>query len=398
MKVDHQSTSSSELNPMDKLLAKLSEQQAVISRQHEALKTSDDIAYTRTVDYVVATASSVPITPATETFGSTAPTTNTPSIAGEDKSAGKEDLERLKAELDAANSRIARMDQELAQSRITKHTFEQVIGNPTEGDYSSHSDERLNIPLPPMNHNPMRPSFQRDGSWATQEDSRSDTSESLSAGGFNRSRSIWGNGAKPAFGSFPVPGYQPPPESLANAQWMNRGYGQPFVEPPMQFSAPPPLTNFRAAVGGPDRMMHESEMLMAPSMPRQKVPGHFNNRSRSSFPYASSNSSYDGYTPVSGYSSAVGNPGPNGPPMYNNNNMNMGGGMAAGMYGGYQPQPIGTPLSPHAPEFTVCPGWKNEVSLCYPLLGTLLIAADNCCYRRSNLPTHHRTSQLSSSP
>lgn len=351
---------------MDKILAQLSEQQAVISRQHEAFKTSDDIAYARTIDYVVATASSVPITPATETFnGSTAPTTNTPSITGEDKAAGKEDLDRLKAELDAANSRIARMDQELAQSRITKHTLEQVIGNATEVDYSTHAEERLNIPLPPLNHNTMRPAFHRDGSWATQEDSRSDTSESLSASGYNRSRSIWANGAKPAFGSFPVPPYQQQQaETHADAQWMNRGYNQPFGEAPMQFSAPPPLTNFRATVGGPERMMHESELLMAPPMPRQKVPGHFNNRSRSSLPYASSNSSFDGYTPVSGYSSA--NAGPVGPPMYNNMNMggNMGGNMAAGMYGGYQPQPIGTPLSPHAPEFTVGPGWKNDVSPC----------------------------------
>jgi hypothetical protein len=41
--------------------------------------------------------------------------------------------------------------------------------------------------------------------------------------------------------------------------------------------------------------------------------------------------------------------------------MGMTGGM--NMYSGYQPQPIGTPLSPHAPEFTSSSvGWKNEVS------------------------------------
>ena len=387
MKVNHQSSPSSELNPMDKLLAKLSEQQAVMNRQHEALKTSDDIAYTRTVDYIVATSGSVPITPATEAFNiSTAPTTNTPSISGEDKSAGKEDVERLRAELDAANSRIARMDQELAQSRITKHTLDQAIGAQSEAEFSlsGHSEERLNIPLPPLSSNAMRPSFQRDPSWATQDD-RSDTSEPLSASGFNRSRSIWGNGAaKPAFGSFPAPSYQQPADNVANAQWMNRGYGQPFVEAPMQFSAPPPLAAFRTSVA-PERMMHEPELLMAPPG-RPRVGGHLNNRSRSSFPYTSSNSSFDGYTPVSGFSSGVGNPGSVGPSMYNN--INMGGSIGPGMYEGYQPQPIGTPLSPHAPEFTVGPGWKNDVSLLAAFsffLGGNLLIPTGCCNRRSDL-------------
>lgn len=361
LKVNRDSTSSNELSPVDKLLAKLSEQQAVISRQHEALKTSEDIAYSRTVDYVVATSSSIPITPATETFNnSTAPTTNTPSIVGEDKSAGKEDLERLRAELEAANSKIARMDQELAQSRITKHTLDQAIGNVSEAEFplSSQSEERLSIP-PLQSHNPMRPTFQRDGSWATQDDSRSDTSEALSAGGYNRSRAIWGNGTKPAFGSFPAPAYQQPSESLANSQWMNRGFGQPFVETPMPFAAPPPITAFRASVG-PERMMQDSDLLVAQPLGRRGLGGRFGNKSQSSFPYASSNSSFDGYTPVSGYGSAGGNPGSVGGSMCMN--MGMNGGLG-GIYGSYQPQPIGTPLSPHAPEFTsVGPGWKNDVS------------------------------------
>jgi hypothetical protein len=37
--------------------------------------------------------------------------------------------------------------------------------------------------------------------------------------------------------------------------------------------------------------------------------------------------------------------------------------ISGGMYSGYQPQPIGTPLSPHAPEFTSSTGWKGDVSV-----------------------------------
>src|SRR4051812_43249372 len=129
MSHDAASTSSNEgPNPMDKLLAKLSEQQDALSKQRELLKSSDDnIAYNRTVDYISAASNSVLATPATDSFNpSTAPTTNTPSIAGDDSSQlSAAEVLRLKLELEAAKGRIARMDQELAETRITKHTLDQ---------------------------------------------------------------------------------------------------------------------------------------------------------------------------------------------------------------------------------------------------------------------------------
>ena len=104
MKINHDagSTSSNDAqNPMDKLLAKLSEQTAALSKQQEALK-SDDIAYARTIEYVSATtaASSIPVVP---TFAPAVVDTNNEVL-------------RLKLELEAAKGKIARMDQEL-QSR-----------------------------------------------------------------------------------------------------------------------------------------------------------------------------------------------------------------------------------------------------------------------------------------
>ena len=75
------------------------------------------------------------------------------------------------------------MDQELAQTRITKHTIDQVIGGGSEADGQ----------VPQSSSSSIRPPFIRDSSWAAQDDARSDTSDALSAGGFNRSRAVWSN-------------------------------------------------------------------------------------------------------------------------------------------------------------------------------------------------------------
>lgn len=375
---------------MDKLLAKLSEQQAVINKQHEALRTSEDltVAYTRTAEYVSAS-SSVLITPAMETFNnSTAPATNPQSVSGEETATpSDEEVLRLKAELEAAKGKIARMDQELAQSRITKHTLDQAIGNASEADFplNLQSEERLNH-LPQSLNTTIRPHFQRDGSRATQEDARSDTSDALSAGGFNRARAIWGNGVKPAFKGLPaaVPAFQPS-EALSTAQWMNRGFGQPFVEAPMQFGAPP-MNAFRG-----DRMMQDPELLMAPSAVRRPAGDRFN-RNTGSFPYANSNSSYDGFNPSSStaYGFAGGMAG-GVTPIGGQMAMGMGSGMnmGSGMYSGYQPQQIGTSLSPHAPEFTSAgSGWKNDVSIQIPVtINSLTIAQAVATEGQTYLPT-----------
>lgn len=358
MKINHEPSLSTELNPMDKLLAKLSEQQVVLKNQHEALKSSDDtISYARTVEYVSAS-SSVPITPANETFNnSTAPTTSPPSVFSEDALAsGIDEVARLKAELEAAKGKIARMDEQIAQSRVSKHTIDQAIGISSEVNSSpvQQEEEHFNQ-LPSF----IRPQLQRDNSWAAQDDSRSDTSDSLSATGFNRTRSMWGAGGRPQYIAHqgPAAPYQQPSVALEAAQWMSRAYGQPFVDTPVYPAAP--ASNYRG-----ERMTSDPELLMAPPMNRRNpANGRFNNRSSAgSFPYASSNSSFDGYTPNPTAYASVGGVSGTATPVGGL----MGMGMNAGMniYGGYQPQPIGTPLSPHAPEFTSsgASSWKNDVS------------------------------------
>lgn len=340
------------ISPMDKLLAKLSEQSATINEQQKVLKSSEETtAYSRTVEYLSTSNNTLPITPVTEVHHSSVSSTAPPSAVGDDSStAGGEEVLRLKIELEAAKARMARMDQELSQSRITKHTIDQAIGTASEADFGVNpelSDPRLAHIQQAMNPG-IRPQISREASWVAQDDSRSDTSDALSAGGFNRARNIWGNGGKPGYSQGPVPVFQ---TSESSNQWMNRGFGgQPFVEAPMAYSGPP----FRG-----DRMAPDTDLLMAPPAGRRnQVAGRFG---RGSFPYASSSSSYDGYTPASTpYGSVGGMGGGVGGQLGMGSGMSMGGGS---MYGGYQPQPIGTPLSPHAPEFTSSTGgWKNEVS------------------------------------
>jgi len=190
---------------------------------------------------------------------------------------------------------------------------------------------------------------------------------------------------------------------------MNRSFGQPFVDGPMASMPPmpsmpampsmpytgPPMNAFRN-----NGMMQDPELLMAPPAARRgPVGGRFNNRSSAgSFPYASSNSSFDGYTPsttpfgsVAGVNHMGGQIG-----MGMNTNMNMG----ANAYGGYQPQPIGTPLSPHAPEFTSssAASWKNDVSVlalssslpvCL-ITGTQAVATEGQTYLPTTEPLNYR--------
>jgi hypothetical protein len=374
---------------MDKLLAKLSEQSAAISKQTEALK-EDNTVYFRTAEYVSAS-SSVPMTPATENFNqSTAPTTSAPSLAGDEES-DAEKCARLARELEAAKGQLARMGQELAQTAITKHTIDQAMGSVSEADFPMNrqaevSDQRF--AHLPSGLNPI--SRPRDNSWAAQDDAGSDTSDALSAGGFNRARAIWDNGGKPNFPSMqpaPMQGFQQPSGGLAETQWMSRGFGQPFVDAPGQYPAPP----FRE-----QRMMPEADMLMAPPATRRNnIVPRFNNRNTGSFPYAGSNSSYDGYTPTStpyGSVGGMGSAAPMGMGMSMGSGMSgsMSGGVSGGMFGGYQPQPIGTPLSPHAPEFTSSGAvWKTEVGTPRPFCNCVTDRHVGCCFRRPDFSANY---------
>jgi hypothetical protein len=352
MKMNHDVSSSKDddVNPMDLLLAKLSEQQAVITRQHVALKTVDDISFTRTAEYVAnSSGSSVLDNQVTEVAASTAPTTGSGTPALEEAAQlSAEEVLRLKLELEQAKGRIARMDQELTQTRITKHTIEQAIGCASEADFPLTQTNDTSQYQQPVNVS-ARPQYIRDGSWNRAEDARSDTSDALSAGGFNRARAIWNNNTRQPFPGA-LPEFQAQPTAFPNGAWVGRGFAQQMPDSAIYG---PPAGSFRN-----DRLTPELDSAMGPPGDRRnnnRINGRLGNRNAAAYNYAGSNGTYEGFGPaIVGYGSVAG----------------MSGGVAGsgmGMGGGspldYQPQPIGTPLSPFAPEFTTSGGgWKNDVS------------------------------------
>jgi hypothetical protein len=142
---------------LDELLAKLSEQQVLLSKQSTALhaqrggETSPDSSGSGALTNPYAT------------------TPRTDSQFNDISQADLTEMLRLKKELETAQTQIARMDQELSQSRITKHTLEQAMGSQFDSDFDHIRDLRpqgvaarvdnwvqsTEPGVPPVNSNPI---------------------------------------------------------------------------------------------------------------------------------------------------------------------------------------------------------------------------------------------------
>ncbi|KEQ77020.1 ARM repeat-containing protein [Aureobasidium namibiae CBS 147.97] len=115
---------------LDDLLAKLSQQQVKLSKQNTALQaqsggeTSPDSSGSGALTNPYAT------------------TPRTDSQFNDLSQADMAEMLRLKKELETAQTQIARMDQELSQSRITKHTLEQAMGSQFDSDFDHIRDLR----------------------------------------------------------------------------------------------------------------------------------------------------------------------------------------------------------------------------------------------------------------
>lgn len=109
---------------MDHLLAKLAQQDLLIQRQKQAVSTED--LRILSSDENSSSVNSIPVTPATETFATTPSTEQSEGDGLEED----EEVSRLKEELQIAKIRIAQMDQELSQTRITNHSLDQVLASP----------------------------------------------------------------------------------------------------------------------------------------------------------------------------------------------------------------------------------------------------------------------------
>ncbi|KAK3387025.1 armadillo-type protein [Podospora didyma] len=342
-KMNHEPPSSSDSYPMDKLFAKLSEQQALL-QHNKAIKTSDDEDFfPRMLDHQ-SSSSSLPITPATDNFGGSFPTTRSASTVPNEGPA-PEDVVQLKFKLAQAHSKIEQLEEEKSRL-ITQDGGRVTPGLVSEPDFGAHMPGIMSGPVSPgiprmstgQAFNPqIKVPFSRESTWMIQEDSRSDTNDPLAATGLNRARGIW-NDVKPTFGNT----FSAPPGPVVNAQptpWVSsRAFPQGF-EAPFQTAAIEPYRT--------DRMAPDHEMIRPVGRRANRLDNRYGPSSNFSNGFAGYNMGASQYEAAQGFHA-----GPQGP---------MPSAIGMGLYPPYQQQPVGTPLSPHATEFTSSAGpWKSE--------------------------------------
>lgn len=119
------------------------------------------------------------------------------------KGQSMQEFDRLQNELKAAQNKITAMNEELIQTRITKHTIDQALsqsGDDNVGleDISEHTLATLRNKFAQL----PRPSAHRAGTWPApgfdeSAGSSIDYREGLSTGPFATASGIWGNSSKP---------------------------------------------------------------------------------------------------------------------------------------------------------------------------------------------------------
>lgn len=304
------------------------------------MSSDDEDFFTKALD-PQSSSSSLPITPSAETSSApTGPSTRSATTFSSQNHATAEEVLRLKLELAQAQNKISRLDQELALSRLASgesgRATPAVVAEPhfVPATAPIASPTASRIPGGPTVITPGKMPFTRDLSWMAQDDTRSDTSDSLSTGGFNRARAIWNN-SKPAFENA-LPQGQMMSGAPQSVPWTSARNINPNYEPAF----------------GPSGMDPYRQDRMGPDQDVMRPMGRRGNRHDSR--YGASNifgPGFGGYShmgpgpyePAAGYAS-----GPQG--------------VGMGFYTPYQQQPVGTTLSPHATEFTSGGGsWKAEV-------------------------------------
>ena len=318
---------------MKTLLANLPEQQAPSKKQRSDLTFSEDDNARHGEGS--SSLSSELMTPPSGSF-------NDPYSSSDNKEGKQQKVEvaRLKQELDAAKNQIARQKQELDQTRIMKHTIHQAVGSPAELEMrvndlpsSSHQD-----PASPLGRNG---GFRQDSQW----DTRSIMSDSTSVDNFNNAQQVWGPQNRQAFANSFSNTLNQQHQPAASA------WGQPGARPWANRNM---TTNLQPVISPQQQQMLQSRTFSGPASPIANNDfSHFQAgqglrrsntqpRAASFFPQAR-NTSWDVFGNGAGSLDSM------------NAAMNPGATyQAIGMYPAtvpYQPQPIGTPLSPEAAEF-----------------------------------------------
>lgn len=346
-------------DPVDTLLASLSKQQAILQKQSAALEASNgEISCRGLHPDSSSTSNSVPLTPATEAFYSTSQPRSA-SANVKEENGNTEEVSRLKMQLAQAQDKISRLGQELSSTRPMPKPLDSGIGvSPFEIDASFHfqpehkpSQMVGQILLDSRNSHVQSRDAIGPPTWPIFDDSRSDTSESTNAAGFNRARHIWNSRqGPPAFGQLSIPPTQ---------VWNNRAGNIGYMEGGMPYSAPL-QNNFR-----PERLTPDNEFANRPGSGRRGL--RMDNRFHP--PGLSIPTTFEGGFAYNG-TSCDGGSEYTGPPA-----TSLGGNM--NMFPGYTQ--ANNTLSPLASEFTTSPEdeqWKPDV--CQEEHHFMMLPANQC--------------------
>ncbi|KAK7948656.1 pumilio-family RNA binding repeat protein [Apiospora aurea] len=348
MKLNHDALGPSDTSgtpdstPMDRLLADLTEQSAKLQKQGEAYKFAAHGASYLNPGHHHLTSHSMPDTPATEDFNTTAPSTRPTSDATNGGQSSDDEVNRLKKALADAQNEINNL-----KGQPVKPEFGSSPPIPG-GDYAADQEVSSGPAIGgPSVILPSQQNREQANNWNGFDDSRSDISEAYSANGFNRARAIWGNGSRPGPNIVQNQSGYPGNEMPQNGAWGPRNGPQGFMEPPVNYNGP------SGDMYRSDRLTPEyNDMTVRGPGGRRGGRSHDSRFGAPSFgSQASYGNGYNSYGQIP-FDSGAGNiPGSGQYPM------------GMGPYANQQQAPVGTPLSPLATEFTSSSSggpWKTE--------------------------------------
>lgn len=349
MKTDHSFASA---DPMNKLLAKLAEQQAVVQKQTEVLKSS---AGNSTLNRNLERTPSLPLSPTMEAKGAIDATTARATSATLSEKVDTDEVARLKLQLEQANNKIHHLE---AQTRLTDSGRATPIGG-LEVDASA-----FGMPMHPSGPNTSnvgisRLPFPRDGGWPNVEETRSDANDSFpttfSAGGVHRSKTIWNNtnnvhNTKPAYvNTFAQAGPVPTTSGPQPVPWGNaRGSVPPFDDASTGYSSGAESHRNERLTPDPDMLGRSNSMRRGNRFENNHFGGHngFGGGLGSYNMGYNQSSAYGGdKNSQSGHGGLGANTASNSFPAYGQQSMNS----------------MSSPLSPHASEFSF--PVRSDVSL-----------------------------------
>lgn len=345
---------------MDSLLATFAQQQALLMKQQQNLARGGEIENGEpSSKEPESSLDSSLVTPDSESVGGNSSRHEESITQGQGPSSSDPaEVLRLKRELEDAKHRIARMDMELSQNRITQHTIEQGLGSPSEADFrvplpldvTEQTISNLQGALNASTRGPLA----RPATWAPPEESRPDTNNALTVGPFGRPLDIWGHPpARSSFQSDLVPAIN----VQGNDSVVNWGHNT--ARPSSNFSTGPSLLPFapqaQRAVSGPQFHGlggHGRNMNELAAFPSSQAPRHIQTQvGRGGSSYNQRGTAWGTYptnfTLGDGFASQTSQTNP-----YQSSHL-------LPPANNYQPAPIGTPLSPTAPEFTSTAGQNN---------------------------------------